>query len=92
MDAEDSRELATVRKFGGIFDVDRKREYRAARRRKNGTAHMITVEILDAGPEADRPHERFSCVARADDGKAASGNPGPTAEKALALVHWWNLD
>jgi hypothetical protein len=34
---------------------------------------MITVEVLDAGPDADDPHTRFTCVAKSDDGKATSG-------------------
>jgi hypothetical protein len=59
------------------------------RNRKDGSTQKVNVRILDYGPGS---HARYTVVAVADDGAAATGNPGETIQVALAMVHWGDLD
>jgi hypothetical protein len=51
----------------------------------------VTVEILDAGPHANQ-NLRYHCMAKADDGRTATGNPDSSIELALMNMHWEHLD
>ncbi len=63
--------------------------FKCYRETDDGGMQEVTVEILDEGPEVE--HARYSCVARSNDDKAASGNPADRVEVALSFVHWQNL-
>lgn len=58
---------------------------------KHGRYQRVTVEIHDAGPDAPAGL-RYTCVAKSDDGKAATGNPNASIDVVLATVHWGDLD
>src|SRR5437870_4059510 len=65
--------------------------FRCYRRASSGAMQTVIVEIHDAGP--DGPADlRYSCMALAEDGQFATGNPGPSVEVAFAIVHWGELD
>jgi hypothetical protein len=61
------------------------------RRTDDGNNQEVTVEILDAGPNANQ-NLRYHCMAKADDGRSATGNPDSSIEFALMNVHWEHLD
>lgn len=61
------------------------------RRAKNGESQIVTVEILDAGPNSNK-HYRYHCFARANDGRIAAGNPDSSVQNALSCMHWEYLD
>jgi hypothetical protein len=63
--------------------------FKCYREAADGRTQEVTVEIHDRGP-GDAP--RYSCVARSDDGKGASGNSNDTLEVVLSTLHWSNLD
>ncbi len=65
-------------------------EFQAYRNAKAGHTQKVTVQILDAGPEAG--DSRYHCIARSDDGKIASGNPAGRLHLLLPTVHWGDLD
>ena len=53
----------------------------------------VIVEIEDAGSDVD-PSMRFRCYAKPEDGgrRFATGNPAETAEMAMIITQWGNLD
>lgn len=61
------------------------------RNAKDGHIQEVSVEILDAGPDAN-PSMRFHCRVRDDDGRTAAGNPDSSIEYALMHMHWEQLD
>jgi hypothetical protein len=91
MNAEDSLALLALRKSLGTLAVYEKRTYLARRKRSDGSLQELTIEVLDAGPDVP-PGIRFECVARTAGGKSISGNPSSTAEAALGLLPWEDLD
>ena len=79
-----------LKRIGGNFEAYRVYTFRCSRRARDGRDHMITVEVWDAGPIREGP--RYVCVARSDDGKAASGNSHDDWRTAMTVVHWEDLD
>jgi len=57
---------------------------------RNG--NLVTVRILDQGPDCSSPEIRFACDVVQDDGKKAGGNNASTLDEAIAIVHWEELD
>jgi hypothetical protein len=45
-----------------------------------------------AGPDHSQAFARYRAVARTKDGKVGNGQPGPSAQAALALVPWADLE
>ena len=72
-----------------LFEAAHVTTFRCYRQSADGRTQEVTVEILDKGP-GDSP--RYSCVARSDDGKAASGNSADQIDVVLSTLHWWDLD
>ncbi len=84
-------EIATrLKKDANIFEVRQKTTFTGYRKDKNGDNQEIEVDILDAGP--NEPKVRYTCIARSEDGKMATGNPDSSIEMAILGVHWNNLD
>jgi len=73
------------------YEVHHKTSFQCFRRAKDGSNQDVTIEIRDAGPDAN-PNLRYSCVARATDGRSATGNPDFSIDAVLTYVHWWDLD
>jgi len=80
-----------IKSHSGSFGLEEVvKTYRAYRGNEKGETKHVTVEVLfDADAEFG---QRWSVVATDEDGRIASGNPGSTAETALALVQWHELD
>jgi hypothetical protein len=90
MDGEDSSALSALRRALGTLAVYKKTTFVASRKRNDGSSELLTIEILDAGPDVP-PGIRFECVASTEDGKSVSGMPCSTAKTALELLHWEEL-
>lgn len=71
--------------------VDHVTSFSCYRDTKRGGTQRVTVEIHDAGPDAPAGL-RYTCVAKSDDGKAATGNSNASIDVVLATVHWGDLD
>lgn len=82
--------LNFLKKTGIFFEVYHLTTFQCYRNAKKGGVQEVRVEILDAGPEYSGG--RYQVFATTKDGKAASGNPMPDIEAALAVVHWGDLD
>ncbi|HZS05308.1 MAG TPA: hypothetical protein VFD58_10780 [Blastocatellia bacterium] len=82
--------VAVIKKFGKFFEAYERKTFTCYRNAKDGGIQKVLVEVLDAGPE--NSSIRYSVIARSEDGKAASGNPGSSPDMALAMVHWGDLD
>jgi len=83
--------LAELKKLAGFFEVYQKTTFSCVRHDKNGNTQEVDVDICDAGPDAD-PLLRYSCVARSQGEKMATGNPDSSICEALHGVHWHHLD
>lgn len=82
--------IKRLKEVVGFFKVYHKTSFEGWRRAKNGTEQRVTVDILDAGPEAGGL--RYACHATSEDGKMATGNNGPSIDVVLSTVHWHDLD
>lgn len=78
------------RSVPGTFEAYSVRRFVLYRNKENGESQEVEVEILDAGPDAG--NVRYHVIAKADDGRTATGNPAKSLETALAIVHWSDLD
>ena len=91
-----SEVLKNLKKWSGpglaFFEVYEKSVFQCYRNRKDGNVQKVTVEILDAGSDGKNPDLRYQCMATADDGSTATGNPASTIEAVLGTVHWGDLD
>ena len=76
-----------LKHFGDITELYEVKTFIGHRKSK-----MVTVRILDLGPECDNPLIRFTCEAEQEDGKEARGNNAQTVDVAIANVHWTDLD
>jgi hypothetical protein len=81
--------IAYLNTLPRLFEAAHVTTFKCYREAANGRTQEVTVEILDRGP-GDFP--RYSCVARSDDGKAASGNSADSVDVVLSTLHWWDLD
>jgi hypothetical protein len=66
--------------------------FQCSRNAQDGSAQEVEVTVLDAGPDHGQAFARYRAVARRQDGKVVNGQPGPSAQAALALVNWADLD
>jgi hypothetical protein len=73
--------------------------FRCYREATDWRTQEVTVEIYDSGPIIEQQDDgqevetrRYYCVARSDDGKAASGNSADKVSTVLSTVHWEDLD
>ena len=82
--------MPELKKVANFFEVYHTTSFSGYRNRKDGGVQKVLVEIQDAGPVAGEM--RYSCVATSEDGRQASGNPGPSIDLVLGTVHWWDLD
>lgn len=64
------------------------RHFRLYRQTKRGTLQRVDVEVLDEGRAGQT---RYSVYAKSEDGKLAAGNPAPSLQVAIAIVHWGEL-
>ena len=64
--------------------------FRGTRSDKGGVVRDLTIEIQDRGPEDE--HHRYQVTATDSGGRVATGNPGPSLDKALQAVRWDDLD
>jgi hypothetical protein len=81
--------IAYLNNLPHLFEAAHVTTFKCYREASDGHTQEVTVEILDRGL-GDVP--RYSCVARSDDGKAASGNSADSVDVVLSTLHWWDLD
>lgn len=81
-----------LKKVSGFLEVYHKTSFECSRKAKDGSEQEVLVEILDAGPDVEKPQLRYQCVATTKDGKIATGNPADSIDVALSIVHWHDLD
>ena len=82
--------IAYLNKLPRLSEAAHVTTFKCYRKTADERMQEVTVEIHDAVPEVEGA--RYSCVARSDDGKAASGNPADRVEVVLSSVHWSDLD
>ena len=99
MDTDDV--IACLNDLPCMFGAAQVTRFRCYREAADGRAQRIVVEVYDEGrrvgaPDDDGPQHvavrRYSCVARSDDGKAASGNSADNVRTALSTMRWKELD
>lgn len=84
--------IEELKKVDGAFEVYYVvSQFKFLRKTESDNTQEVSVEILDAGPNAN-PNLRYHCTARADDGRTATGNPDSSIEHALMNMHWEHLD
>ena len=82
--------MKRLKKEAGFFEIYHKTSFWGYRRNAKGEVQEVSVDILDMGSEAG--DARYSCVAKTDDGKTATGNPASSIDVAISIVHWYDLD
>ncbi len=82
--------IVEIKQVAGFYEVYHKSVFLGYRTGKDGEPQRVTIEILDAGPEA--PGKRYHCKATSEDGRKATGNPGATVGEVLYTLHWQDLD
>ncbi len=82
--------IAHLNRLPTLFAAAHVTTFKCCRETRDGRTQEVTVEIHDKGPELGGT--RYSCVARSDDGKAATGNPAHRVEAVLSNVRWWDLN
>ena len=88
MDTDEAiSQLKQIAELSAVYHVT---EFQCFRKTPEGEIQMVTVRILDAGPEADAG--RYLCRATTEDGRAADGNSHDSLPVAIARVSWWKLD
>ena len=88
MRAEEMLEL--VRTASKVAQLHHVTTFKGSRTDKGGVVRDLTIEIRDGGP--DEEQHRFRVIATDSGGRVATGNPGPTLDKALEAVRWDDLD
>jgi hypothetical protein len=84
--------IEELKKVDGAFEVyGVVSRFKFYRRIEGDKTQEVSVEVLDAGPNAN-PSLRYHCMASADDGRTATGNPDSSIEYALMNMHWEHLD
>jgi len=91
--------IAYLNDMPRLFGAAHVTMFRCYRETADGRNQEVAVEIYDEGPVVEQQDDgqevevrRYSCVARSDDGKAASGNSANTVSVVLSTLHWWDLD
>jgi len=82
-----------------LFGAAHVTSFRCYREAAEGRAQRVIVEIYDEGlmvKQQDDVQEveirRYSCVARSDDGKVASGKSADKVSTVLSTLRWGDLD
>ena len=83
--------ISCLKQEADFTEVYHKTSFHCIRTDKKGKEQEVEVHILDAGPDVN-PSFRYSCVARSEDGKIATGNPNSSIALILMHVHWEHLD
>jgi hypothetical protein len=91
--------IAHLNELPGLHSASHVTTFRCYREAADGHTQEVYVEIHDDGPtvvQQDDGQEvevrRYRCVARSNDGKAASGNSAGKVNTVLSTLHWWDLD
>jgi len=91
--------VAYLNEMPRLFGAAHVTRFRCYREAADGRAQRVILEIYDEGlmvQQQDDGQEvevrRYSCVARSDDGKVASGNSADKVSTVLPTLHWWDLD
>lgn len=82
--------LEMVRTASKVSQLHHVTTFRGSRTDKGGVVRDLTIEIHDRGP--DEEQRRYQVTATDSGGRVATGNPGPSLEKALEAVRWADLD
>ena len=82
--------LRQLKKVPDLHEVYHKETFECYRERRDGSTHKVTVEVFDAGPDA-QPDSRYHAVATSEDGKHATGNPAGL-DVVFLIMHWGELD
>ena len=82
--------LGLVKKASQVSQLHHVTTFKGSRTDKGGVIRDLTIEIQDRGP--DEEHHRYQVTATDSGGRVATGNPGPSLEKALQAVRWADLD
>lgn len=80
-----------LKRLGDLNAVYQKHVFECHRRAKDGSDQVVTVVILDGGPNVESGL-RYHVSATTPDGRGASGNGNASLDAALATVHWGSLD
>jgi hypothetical protein len=83
--------IKQINEMEGFFETAHKTSFTAFRRAKDGTEKEVCIDILDAGSDTDS-QSRYSCEARTENGRMATGNPASSISDVLLTVHWHQLD
>src|SRR5262245_59661227 len=59
-------------------------------RNMNGFHQIVTIEVLDYGPDQSTP--RYRAMVRSNDGAFELGRPSPTPEGAITGISWTRMD
>ena len=91
--------IAYLNDLPRLFGAAHVTRFRCYREAADGHPQRVMVEIYDEGWRVevydngqDEAVRRYSCVARSDDGKVASGNSADKVSTVLSTLHWWDLD
>jgi hypothetical protein len=84
--------LGYLKQLPRVVDAYLVTTFQCSRTTQDGSAQEVEVTLLDAGPDHGQAFARYRAVARTKDGKVGTGQPGPSAQAALALVPWADLD
>ena len=82
--------LDLVKEASKVSQLHHVTTFKGSRTDKGGVVRDLTIEVEDAGP--DEGQQRFTVTATDSGGRVATGNPGPSLEKALGAVRWADLD
>jgi hypothetical protein len=91
--------IAYLNDLPRLFGAAHVTRFRCYREAADGRAQRVTIEIYDEGSRVEQRDDGqevevrpYSCVARSDDGKVASGNSADKVSTVLSTLHWWDLD
>ena len=101
MDMDTDAVVACLNDLPRMFGAAHVTRFRCYREAADGRAQRVVVEIYDEGRMVGAQDDdgqqgvavrRYSCVARSDDGKVASGNSADDVRTALSTLRWQDLD
>jgi hypothetical protein len=84
--------LDYLKKLPSIVEAYHVTTFLCSRGTQDGSTQEVEVTVFDAGPDDGKAIARYRAVTRTKDGKVANGHPAPSAQGALALVPWADLD
>lgn len=81
--------LFRLKNAGSFFEFYEVTTYMGYRRDKQGDVCAVEVKVFDSGEPGGA---RYHVIAEDEHGRIATGNPSATAEEAITIVHWFDLD